>query len=211
MILLLISLTGFSYLVYSVFSLQNNQLDIYVFNRIAPHITETNTRIMLFFTFLGSREFLMPANIVLALYFLFPRRSLRWVVAVPVIALGAVAVNLLLKYYFLRPRPLYPLLQGIGGYSFPSGHSMSALTFYGLLIYIASINMRSRPLKGLTITALAVCILLVGFSRIYFRVHYTTDVLGGFATGAIWLIISLWVLNKIEHYNGKRSTATAQR
>jgi len=110
----------------------------------------------------------------------------------------------LLKNFFSRQRPLIPLLKPALGYSFPSGHSMMSFAFYGLLIYLTYNYIGNKILKTLIIIALFVIILLIGLSRIYLRVHYTSDVIAGFSIGIIWLIFSIWLLNKIEKYSSVR-------
>jgi undecaprenyl-diphosphatase len=109
-----------------------------------------------------------------------------------------------LKNLFGRHRPLIPLLEEARGLSFPSGHALMSVTFYGLLIYIAWHSIQNKGLKWTLITALLILILFIGFSRIYLRVHYTTDVLAGFATGFLWLVISLWVLKQFERYSRRK-------
>ena len=106
----------------------------------------------------------------------------------------------LLKYLFKRKRPLYPL-QEAKGLSFPSGHAIMSVTFYGLLIYIISQTIKDKPLKLSLIISLIIFIQLIGFSRVYLRVHYASDVAVGYITGLLWLIISLDVLKKIEKLN----------
>ena len=107
---------------------------------------------------------------------------------------------LLLKQLFQRKRPLSPLLKAARGLSFPSGHAIMAVTFYGLLIYIVQHNIDINWLKYLVIFLLVVLVLLIGFSRIYLRVHYASDVLGGFIIGLLWLMISLAVIKWLEGY-----------
>ena len=75
-----------------------------------------------------------------------------------------------------------------------------AITFYGLLIYILQHSIESDWIKWLAIGLLIVLIILIGFSRIYLRVHYASDVLGGFIIGLLWLLISLAVLKWLEGY-----------
>ena len=145
---------------------------------------------------------------MLTVYYLFLHKETEYSIMVPVVSLGTVLVNILLKSYFSRPRPLDPLLQNIQGFSFPSGHSMSAFTFYGLLIYIAWNKINNISLKWTTIAALAFVILMIGFSRIYFRAHYATDVLAGFTIGAIWLILSIAVMRKIISFSPNQNPFT---
>jgi len=152
-------------------------------------------------TFLGTHKFLIPANLALTAYFLFIKKH-RWhSIKVASIALSSTAMMFLLKNIFSRHRPLIPLLKPALGYSFPSGHSMMSFSFYGLLIYLCYKYIENRILKWFLITGLFLLILSIGFSRIYLRVHYASDVLAGFSVGIAWLIFSVWLLNKIEWYS----------
>jgi undecaprenyl-diphosphatase len=107
---------------------------------------------------------------------------------------------LLLKHLFQRKRPLSPLLKAAKGLSFPSGHAIMAVTFYGLLIYILQHSITIDWLKWLATILVFVLIVLIGFSRIYLRVHYASDVAAGFIIGLLWLLISLAVLKWLEGY-----------
>jgi len=107
---------------------------------------------------------------------------------------------LLLKQLFQRKRPLSPLLKAAKGLSFPSGHAIMAVTFYGLLIYILQHTITTEWLKWFLIIVVFVLIVLIGFSRIYLRVHYASDVAAGFIIGLLWLLLSLAVLKWLEGY-----------
>ncbi len=80
---------------------------------------------------------------------------------------------------------------------------MSAMTFYGLLIYLVWKNVDSVILKWILTFLLIIFIHLIGFSRIYLRVHYASDVMAGFSLGLIWLVISLLTMHRIEKYTKK--------
>jgi membrane-associated phospholipid phosphatase len=112
----------------------------------------------------------------------------------------------LLKHLFGRERPLIPLLEPARGLSFPSGHALMSMTFYGLLIYITWHSVKNIRLKWSLISFLFLLIIIIGFSRIYLRVHYTSDVLAGFAMGWLWIVVSLKVLRRIEK-QGKETIA----
>ena len=95
------------------------------------------------------------------------------------------------KRQFNRPRPQQVAYYTETGFSFPSGHSATALTLYGLLGYwwIRRLrSIRSRIGVGVGATSL---VLLVGFSRIYLGVHFLSDVLGGYLLGICWLIVGI--------------------
>jgi membrane-associated phospholipid phosphatase len=101
---------------------------------------------------------------------------------------GGKLVEHLLKHLFQRARPMGAPLDS---YSYPSGHAMGAMIGYGILAYYILLRVR-RPAARITITALAgLLILAVGASRIILGVHFATDVVGGYAAGATWLVLSI--------------------
>jgi len=75
------------------------------------------------------------------------------------------------------------------------------VTFYGLIIYIISQTQKNKALKWSLIISLVALIQLIGYSRVYLRVHYASDVAAGYIIGAAWLLISLDLLKKIEECN----------
>ena len=153
---------------------------------------------------LASRDFLVGASLGLMAYFLLRRRHRWYTLVVPVVALGGISLNLLLKNFYYRPRPLLPLTAA-SGLSFPSGHAMLSVTFYGLLIYLVHRHVRrARVLRGVLTVLLVLLILLIGLTRVYLRVHYATDVLAGFVAGAVWLLVAIPLLRGIEKAVQKR-------
>ncbi|SIR09945.1 phosphatase PAP2 family protein [Pontibacter lucknowensis] len=160
------------------------------------------TRFIEFITFFASRHFMTAAALLLIAYFLFVRRHRWYSLKVPVVALGSISLNLVLKFFFDRQRPDMPLVDA-SGLSFPSGHSMIAASFYSLIIYLTWQHVESKPLRNFLVALLVIFILLIGFSRIYLRVHYATDVVAGFAAGILWVIIGIGLLRRIEKYTRK--------
>ena len=194
---LFIALILFSLIAWIVFVADESSLDEKVFESIAPQRTATLTQIMRLVTFLGNTEFLITANILLVI--IFCRQKKYWfAITVAVVALSNVIVMSALKRLFQRQRPADPLIDGITNFSFPSGHAFMSVAFYGLLIWFAAITITNRWLQRAIIIFLLLLILLIGFSRIYLRVHYTTDILAGFTLGFTWLIISLMTMNEIQ-------------
>lgn len=105
--------------------------------------------------------------------------------------------NNLLKMGFHRVRPnLYFIKET--GYSFPSGHAMVTLVFYGTLLYFAFRHIPSRSLRSL-LTVLAIFLILaIGVSLVYLGVHYPSDVLGSYLAGFCWLVISIIIIKRLH-------------
>ena len=179
---------------------KHKPIDMMIFDKIRPRVNTINNKIMLFITFLGKHQFLIPANLILIFYFIVIKKQTWFSIRVITIAISSLVLMLLLKQLFQRKRPLSPLLKAAKGLSFPSGHAIMAVTFYGLLIYILQHTIEIEWLKYFLTFLVIVLIILIGFSRIYLRVHYTSDVLGGFIIGLLWLLISLAILKWLEGY-----------
>lgn len=200
-VLFLVSLLSFAFLIRRVIVLQNTRFDEEVFGFLRSYVTETNNKIMLTLTFLGTHNFLIPANLLLIAYFLFIRKHKWYSIKVPAIALTSLGLMFGLKYFFGRPRPDVPLLFEANGLSFPSGHALFSITFYGLLVYIIYKGVKNAALRWSLISFLVILMILIGFSRVYLRVHYATDVIAGFAVGFMWLAFAIWLLNRMERYS----------
>jgi membrane-associated phospholipid phosphatase len=105
---------------------------------------------------------------------------------------GSALLNLVLKIIFHRTRPVFPQAFLVDtGYSFPSGHTMISLAFYGVIAYIALTYIKGRSWKVLTVVGALVISVVIGFSRLYLGVHYLTDVLAGWAAGGLWLAVCI--------------------
>ncbi len=99
-------------------------------------------------------------------------------------------LNQVLKFAIQRPRPDAALrLVDIGGFSFPSGHSMAAMAFFGLLAWLTWRYVDDPRRRAVLCALLCIMIVAVGFSRVYLGVHYASDVVGGFCASIIWLVV----------------------
>lgn len=189
---------------------RHKKTDLALFDWTQKHTSDTNTRLMLAVTHLANHKFLVPANLTLVGYFLFVRKRTWFSIRVAAIALSSLGLMAVLKQLFRRKRPDTPLLHAVKGLSFPSGHAIMSVTFYGLMIYIISHNYKSVVLKSVVIPPIVALILVIGYSRVYLRVHYASDVAAGFIIGSLWLLISLDLLKGIEEYNKKQRALPAQ-
>jgi membrane-associated phospholipid phosphatase len=155
------------------------------------------TRLMEMVTFFGSANFLFPAYLVLILYYLL-RKNMRLALDITMIGLSSTGILFLFKEIFRRQRPVDPLIRNVTGFSFPSGHSFSSFTFFGLIIYIVWKTSIRKAWKILISIALFLFAAIIAFSRVYLRVHYPSDVVAGFCLSIIWLMLSLWILHKTD-------------
>jgi undecaprenyl-diphosphatase len=115
-------------------------------------------------------------------------------VAVLLTLLGESAANALAKYLVARPRPgptLVHILHPVSGYSFPSGHVMGFMAFFGIVAYMAWRRLDPGLVRGVIIGTCIVLVVLVGPSRIYLGAHWATDVIGGYLLGFLWLYLAI--------------------
>jgi undecaprenyl-diphosphatase len=209
-VLFIAALLAFAYLIRDVIVLHQTGFDESVFAFLKNHISERNNELMLFFTFLGTHTFLIPVNLLLIAYFLFIKKHKWYSIKVPAIALSSLGLMFGLKNLFGRPRPDVPLIFKADGLSFPSGHALFSVTFYGLLIYLVYKTIQHKILKWTLITLLLLLVIIIGFSRVYLRVHYASDVIAGFCVGFLWLAFALWMLNRMERFSGKKLNPVVQ-
>ena len=116
---------------------------------------------------------------------LAPGKAPGWYVAVNLACV--VVLNVVLKAIVQRPRPEGFRLVAESGYSFPSGHSMVAMAFFGLLIWMIWRHHKRDAMRVVWCAFFALVIAAVGVSRIYLGVHYASDVLAGFCVSLAWL------------------------
>lgn len=128
------------------------------------------------------------------------RRTWSPVLVAGVTLAGTGILTLVLKVLLSRPRPpLHDALAAADGYAFPSGHAATAAAAFGVLAYLVAAGLRPRAARIAVWAAAAMLTMLVGFSRVYLGVHWTTDVLGGWAFGVLWLaiVLSAWFWPRI--------------
>jgi membrane-associated phospholipid phosphatase len=160
-------------------------------------------------TLLGSTLLASMIAGLVALYLLW-RRQLYWFGAFVLSVYGGMILNRLLKYSFQRARPRFddPVFS-FTGYSFPSGHTMTATVVYGAIAVLVFTKNKNRALRIAVVTSAALLIGLVGFSRIYLGAHYLTDVLGAIAEGLAWLSLcftGVYFFWRRNHRRSKGST-----
>jgi len=209
-LLMLLALIAFVYAARIVFVVEGSHFDENIFKAVAPYTSPGLTRFMQFITFLGKHTLLIPLNLLLLAYFIYKKH--RWfAIRIASLSLSSVALSFGLKAYFQRDRPELQLIGDVTGYSFPSGHALISVVFYGLFIHIVWHEVKDKWLRSVLIAALIILILLISFSRIYLRVHYPSDVIAGLSVGFIWVVLSLRVIHTIEKKYIARKARTAEK
>lgn len=188
---------GFGFIADEMVLEKEKAFDLWAFDKLKLMTNDRATAFMTMITFLGSSYFLFPAYLVLAVIYLL-RREWRYSLNIAAVGIWSAIILLFLKTFFHRLRPADPLITQVAGFSFPSGHSFSSFTFFGLLIYITAKSKFPLVLKWAVSILLFLIALLVALSRVYLHVHYASDVIAGFFLAAVWLIASFAVLKKID-------------
>ena len=192
-IILFICLIGFLALAEDVFNKEIMSGDIIGYRIISTFlISDFITPIAKFITNFGGAIFLIVLTIILFILVKNKKIGLSILSNLVIVTI----LNQLLKRILQRPRPTEFRIVEETGYSFPSGHSMVSLAFYGYLIYLIYKYINNKHLKRTLIIILSVLICIIGVSRIYLGVHYTSDVLGGFLISFAYLIIYIELVNK---------------
>lgn len=173
-------------------------------------LPESVLRALAVFTRLGDFQTLLVVGVVTGLALLVTRRYLlfwTWAVAVG----GNGVLIRVLKGMFQRVRPLHDhgfVLEQ--GWSFPSGHASGSLVTYGMLAYLA-LRLWRAPWSWAVTALLVATFLAIGFSRIFLQVHYFSDVLAGFVSGAGWMAVCVTACEIVLARRGFAGGATVQK
>ena len=192
-IILFICLIGFLALAEDVFNKEIMNGDIIGYRMVSTFlISDFATPIAKFITNFGGAIILTVTTIILII--LIKNKKIGLSIFSNLIIITV--LNQLLKRILQRPRPTEFRIIEETGYSFPSGHSMVSMAFYGYLIYLIYKYVKNKYLKWTLMVLLSLLIVSIGISRIYLGVHYTSDVLGGFLISISYLIIYISAVNK---------------
>jgi len=187
--------------------LVRNELAVFdsmIYGKIFLMITSGMTIVMKVITFAGSGLVLVLISLGIYILLIRNKKSIRFGHFIVFNLLLSTLLNELFKFAFHRGRPDILRLTDISGYSFPSGHSMVSLSFYGLLVYFSIKHIRV-PWNCLLSTLLCLLVLTIGISRVYLGVHYASDVLAGFSAGMAWLGVYITLMEKYFRPSAKEN------
>ncbi|CAN5372471.1 hypothetical protein BH10PSE4_BH10PSE4_16740 [soil metagenome] len=139
-------------------------------------------------TALGSTPVLGLISLLAAILMILLRRWREALLIAAGIA-GGVEIGQVLKHGFSRERPdvLYHAVEAHNS-SFPSGHAMASTAVFLILAIVVARLTPDRTTRAVVLVAALACALLVGLSRIYLGVHWTSDVVAGWSVGAAWAL-----------------------
>lgn len=163
------------------------------------------TTIMKTFTWIGSATVVTTITIIAFVLLIFYFHYWQQAFLLVTVVVGSIFLNYLLKIYFKRERPEIHRILDIGGFSFPSGHTMMAFSLYTIISYIAWRNAKTILNRMLLIVFAAFMILMIGISRIYLGVHYPSDVAGGIAASGLWGTIAVAVYSFYQNQKKRKN------
>lgn len=131
-------------------------------------------------------------------------KNWRFSIETGIVLIFASLSNVALKKVINRARPDAEHLVSVSTLSYPSGHAMSAMAFYGFLIYVIYNVKVKKWIKAIIISVLVFLILSIGISRIYLGVHYPSDIAGGYIAGLVWVIFSIILFHIIDLVSKRR-------
>ena len=183
----------FAIFTYKVVADKTIYIDSIVYNYISNNIINKNrTEIVKVITNITSPIMVIITLLILVLAIKDKKIKISLVINL----LGITIINNLIKVIIARPRPEINKLVTETGYSFPSGHSITSMVFYGYLVFLTYKYINNKKIKIPLIIFLILLIPTIGLSRIYLGVHYTSDVLCGFLLGIIYLILFISISKK---------------
>ncbi|NLJ41967.1 MAG: phosphatase PAP2 family protein [Clostridiales bacterium] len=175
-------------------------MDETVYGFISSFESPGVTQVMIFISFLGGATFLIALGVILSL--LLGIKNKYYIDSFFILAnlTGAWVLNALLKAIFQRPRPIVTHLARAGGYSYPSGHSMISMAFYGFVAYTIGRTIKDIRHRFIFVSLLILLPIVIGISRIYLGVHFASDVIGGVLAGAACLGAFIVFRRLVHHF-----------
>ena len=207
-LVMFVCLVGFLALAEDVFNRELMKGDVVGYELVSRFlIGDFVTPIAKFVTNLGGAVFLIALTVILILFIKNKKIGISIFANLTIITV----LNQILKRILQRPRPTEFRIIEESGYSFPSGHSMVSMAFYGYLIYLSYKYIKNKYIKWGLNFILGLLIVSIGISRIYLGAHYTSDVIGGFLISISYLIIYVMTVNKLMNENEKKTSLRKKR
>lgn len=165
------------------------------------------TSVMSLVSFLGSTGPVIVISLILMVVLYKTVGNRREILLFVVVSIGSVLLNILLKHLFQRERPSLIQIVAETGFSYPSGHSMAALSLYGITTFLFWKHIKKSSRRKLLIAASTMIIMTMGFSRVYLGVHYPTDIIGGYLISGFWLALTIFGYQYIQERRANKGNS----
>lgn len=192
-VLITLFVTCFVLILCCVVTGHTEAFDTYIYELVTFFKSDNITNIFKFITFFGSTSFI----IFLCITFLLIFRNNKKGLLISFCLIISTLLNNVIKIIVKRERPLSLMLVEENTFSFPSGHTMAAVSMYGLLIYFIYKSKIDKRLKILLISFLTILTIGIAISRIYLGAHYASDVLAGIVLSLAWLTCFVKMIKKV--------------
>ena len=174
-------------------------LDLFITRNIQDITIPGFANVMYVLTFLGNPIPGILSVFTIVIFFIFTRQ-----ISTAFFLLISVGGNYIISVFFKslisRPRPSSELIQQLSPHplldSFPSGHVLFFIGFYGFLLFLSLREIKNRTIKFVTVTIFAIMIGFIGVSRIYVGAHWFSDTIGAYLIGTVWLLIMVHFYKK---------------
>ena len=166
--------------------------------------TPTRNKFLQFITEVGDFNGYLVMAIISTIIFYLKFKNWRYVGEIFFVLIVSGLSNVALKQVINRARPDADHLVSVATLSYPSGHAMSAIAFYGFLIYLVYTFKLKAWLKAGLILLFVFLIITIGISRVYLGVHYPSDIVGGYIAGFIWVLFCIVLFHIIDLLRKRR-------
>ena len=172
-------------------------LDTHVIALVRQPVSTLTTKLMITITTAGNSRCVVWLTLALLAVLVIARRfKAALFLLINVVGWAGIG-NTVIKNLVQRPRPTVHRLVTASSYSFPSGHSITAMLLWGTVIILTAYYLANHPVwKALIIGLSSLWIFAIGISRVFVGVHYPTDVLGGWLLGFFVLTLTQWVFTR---------------
>ncbi|MBI4743296.1 MAG: phosphatase PAP2 family protein [Actinobacteria bacterium] len=195
---LITALFSFGAFILLAFFIKKNPLykwDLVILSFIQSFNTSFLDKFMIVIAFFGTFKGVLFILIPLTVFFIF-RLKIKEIIFM-LLSLIPHSATIFIKEWIKRPRPdtsfFRVLIDGYKDYGFPSGHSVMAVSFFGLIIFFVYLKIKSSFLRFILLLLLSLLIFMICFGRLYLGVHFLSDVLGGIFLGSFWLFLLIFV------------------
>lgn len=197
--LLVLNLAAFSILTFFAKTNPYFPFDLVITRAIQSLNNSFFDSLMKFLTAMGDPIFYIGSVFLVGLFLLSVKKSKESLILF-ISTFGVSILTGLIKVAVSRPRPDPTLIlqyKSLYDPSFPSGHVLFAIAFYGLILFLAFSHLKKSFLRNLIIFVCSLIILLMPISRVYLGVHWFSDILGSFLIGSVWLYLMISLYRRI--------------